>query len=371
MLIGVPKEIKTHEYRVGMTPSSVREAISRGHSVLVESDSAEKIGITDQDYIAAGAIIAGSAEEVWGKSEMIVKVKEPQKSEYSFINSNMILFTYLHLAPDPDQAEALINSGCSAIAYETVTDHKGGLPLLAPMSMVAGRMSIQCGAHFLEISKGGRGQLLGGVPGVPAAKVVIFGGGIVGTNAAKMAVGLGADVYIFDLNPSRLSELDQIFGTSITTLYPTIDVIEEKVTDADLIIGAVLVPGASAPCVVTEELVKKMNKGSVMVDVSIDQGGCFETSRGTTHADPSYVVHDVIHYCVTNMPGAVARTSTYALNNSTLPFILNIADKGLKISLIDDANLANGLNVHSGKVTNKPVSESLGLPYKSIEAALN
>ena len=371
MLIGVPKEVKTHEYRVGMTPSSVREALSRGHSVLIQSNAAEKIGITNQDYIDAGAKIADNLEDVWKNAELIVKVKEPQESEYSLLRSDQILFTYLHLAPDRKQADALIKSGCSAIAYETVTDDKGGLPLLAPMSMVAGRMSIQCGAHFLEISKGGRGQLLGGVPGVPPAKVIIFGGGIVGTNAAKMAVGLGADVYIFDLNPQRLSELDQLFGTSITTLYPTIDIIEEKVIEADLIIGAVLIPGASAPCVVSEDLVKKMNSGSVMVDVSIDQGGCFETSRGTTHDNPSYIVHDVIHYCVTNMPGAVARTSTYALNNSTLPFIMNIADKGLRDSMLDDRNLANGLNIFSGNVVNKPVSDALGLPYKSINDVLN
>ena len=371
MRIGVPKEVKIHEYRVGMTPSSVREAISRGHSVNVQSNAAIKIGISNQDYIDAGAQIVDKAEDIWRNSELIVKVKEPQEIEYSFLRNDQILFTYLHLAPDRKQANALIKSGCSAIAYETVTDDKGGLPLLAPMSMVAGRMSIQCGAHFLEISKGGRGQLLGGVPGVPSAKVIIFGGGIVGTNAAKMAVGLGADVYIFDLNPYRLAELDQMFGTSITTLYPTLDLIEEKVIEADLVIGAVLVPGASAPRVVTEDLVKKMKKGSVMVDVSIDQGGCFETSRGTTHDDPSYIVHDVIHYCVTNMPGAVARTSTYALNNSTLPFILNIADKGLRNSLINDQNLANGLNIFSGNVINKPVSDSLGLPYKSIKEILN
>ena len=257
MLIGVPKETKTHEYRVGMTPSSVREAVSKGHSVILETNAAFKIGISDQDYLDSGAKIANSAEEVWEKSELIIKVKEPQKSEYRLLRDRQLLFTYLHLAPDPLQANALIESGCSAIAYETVTDNSGGLPLLAPMSMVAGRMSVQCGAHFLEISQGGRGQLLGGVPGVPPAKVIIFGGGIVGTNAAKMAVGLGADVYIFDLNPSRLSELDQIFGTSVTTLYPTIDIIEEKVLQADLTIGAVLIPGASAPCVVSEKLVKK------------------------------------------------------------------------------------------------------------------
>ena len=367
MLIGVPKEIKVHEYRVGMTPASVREAVHHGHTVLVEKGVASKIGIEDSEYLAAGARVADSADLIWSTSDLIVKVKEPQPEEYQYLRKGQILFTYLHLAPDRPQAEALIASGCTAIAYETVTDGRGGLPLLAPMSVVAGRMAVQAGAHYLEIAHGGRGQLLGGVPGVASGKVVIFGGGTVGTNAARMAMGLGASVWVVDHNPQRLDELDERFGPMLNTIFPTIDAVEQHVLDADLVIGAVLVPGSTAPHVITESIVRDMRRGTVLVDVSIDQGGCFETSHPTTHANPVYMLHDVVHYCVTNMPGAVARTSTFALNNVTLPFVLQIADKGWSRAMKDDSCLASGLNVHDGKVINDAVAQALGFESTRIE----
>jgi alanine dehydrogenase len=370
MRVGVPKEIKNHEYRVGLTPGSVREVVHRGHEVVVETNAAQVIGLEDAHYRQAGATIVETASEVWSTADMVVKVKEPQPSEYPLIREDQVLFTYLHLAPDPGQTQALIDSKSVAIAYETVTDPRGGLPLLTPMSAVAGRMSVQVGAHCLEIEMGGRGQLLGGVPGVPAAKVVILGGGIVGTHATSMAVGLGASVWVIDMNPQRLYELDLQFGSKIHTVFSTMDAIEEHVLEADLVIGAVLVAGAEAPKLVSAEMVKKMRRGAVMVDVSIDQGGCFETSRPTSHAEPTYIVDDVVHYCVTNMPGAMARTSTFALNNATLPFVLDLADKGWRQALQDNPHLANGLNVHGGIVTNGPVARALSLPYRAVSEVL-
>lgn len=370
MRIGVPKEIKVHEYRVGMTPPAVREAVHHGHEVLVQKGAGFGIGLFDEQYEAAGAKIVDAAEEIFAKADMIVKVKEPQPAEWKMLRENQILFTYLHLAPDPEQARGLMESGCSAIAYETVTDARGGLPLLAPMSEVAGRMSIQAGAHCLEIAQGGRGMLLGGVPGVPAAKVVILGGGVSGTNAARMAMGLEAHVTVIDLNLHRLYELDMQFGPSLNTIYSTVDAIEESVLGADLVIGAVLVPGAAAPKLVTEDMVKQMKKGSVLVDIAIDQGGCFATSHPTTHADPTYVKHEVVHYCVANMPGAVARTSTFALNNATLPFTLALADKGYRQALLDNPHLLAGLNVHKGQVTYKAVSDALGVGYRDAASVI-
>ncbi|MBA4210191.1 MAG: alanine dehydrogenase [Parvibaculum sp.] len=370
MRIGVPKEIKVHEYRVGMTPSAVREAVHHGHEVIVQKGAGFALGLFDEQYIAAGARIADTAEEIFAAADMIVKVKEPQPSEWKQLREGQILFTYLHLAPDPDQARGLMESGCVAIAYETVTDHRGGLPLLAPMSEVAGRMSIQAGAHCLEIAQGGRGMLLGGVPGVPAAKVVILGGGVSGTNAARMAMGLEAHVTVIDLNLHRLYELDMQFGPSLNTIYSTVDAIEESVLGADLVIGAVLVPGAAAPKLVTEDMVKKMKKGSVLVDIAIDQGGCFATSHPTTHAEPTYIKHDVVHYCVANMPGAVARTSTFALNNATLPFTLALAGKGYRKALADNPHLLAGLNVHKGEITYQAVSEALGVPFKEAASVI-
>ncbi len=370
MRIGVPKEIKNHEYRVGMTPNSVREARHHGHQVFVETDAAARQGITDEDYRKAGAEILPTAAEVFAKAEMIVKVKEPQPAECAMLREGQTLFTYLHLAPDPEQAKALMRSGCTAIAYETVTNAQGGLPLLAPMSEVAGRMAIQAGAHCLEIAQGGRGLLLGGVAGVAPAKVVVLGGGISGINAAHMAIGLEADVTILDINVSRLYAIKQQFGAAITTLYSTRAAVEEQVLAADLVIGAVLVPGAAAPKLITEQLVKDMKRGSVIVDISIDQGGCAETSHPTTHAAPTYIKHEVVHYCVANMPGAVARTSTFALNNATLPFILALADKGPKRAMLEDAHLLAGLNVHQGAITHPAVAEALGLPLKDARGAL-
>jgi len=370
MRIGVPKEIKTHEYRVGLTPSSVRELIYRGHEVLVETDAGQVIGLEDENYRKAGARVAGTSGEVFATSELIVKVKEPQESEYEHLRDGQTLFTYLHLAPDPGQTKALMASGCVAIAYETVTDDHGGLPLLTPMSEVAGRMSVQVGAHCLEIEKGGRGQLLGGVPGVPAAKVVILGGGVVGTNAARMAMGLEASVTVLDKSLSRLNELDMQFGPTLNTIFSTMDTIEQHVLEADLVIGAVLIPGATAPRLVTADMVKRMRRGAVMVDVAIDQGGCFETSRPTTHADPTYIVDGVVHYCVTNMPGAMARTATFALNNATLPYVLVLADKGYRAALLDDPHLGNGLNVHHGKLTYEAVAKNLGLEHTPLAEAL-
>lgn len=363
MRIGVPKEIKVHEYRVGMTPSAVREAVHHGHEVTVQKGAGFALGLFDEQYVAAGARIADTAEEIFAAADMIVKVKEPQPSEWKQLREGQILFTYLHLAPDPEQARGLVESGCVAIAYETVTDARGGLPLLAPMSEVAGRMSIQAGAHCLEIAQGGRGMLLGGVPGVPAAKVVILGGGVSGTNAARMAMGLEAHVTVIDLNLHRLYELDMQFGPSLNTIYSTVDAIEEHVLGADLVIGAVLVPGAAAPKLVTEEMVKKMKKGSVLVDIAIDQGGCFETSRATTHDDPIYEVDGILHYCVANMPGAVPRTSTYALNNATLPFVMQLANLGARNAINANRHLANGLTVDQGTIAHKLVARDLGEKY--------
>lgn len=371
MLIGVPKEIKVHEYRVGMTPASVREAVHHGHEVVVETNAGSAIGLHDEQYVQAGARIVECAADVFGVADMIVKVKEPQLAECAMLREGQILFTYLHLAPDPKQAEALLKSGCIAIAYETVTDVRGGLPLLAPMSEVAGRMSIQAGAHCLEMEQGGRGQLLGGVPGVPAGKVVVLGGGVAGTNAARMAMGLEAHVTVIDINLHRLYELDMQFGPMLNTIFATVDSIEEHVLEADLVVGAVLVPGAAAPKLVTKDMVSHMKRGSVLVDISIDQGGCFETSKATTHADPTYVVDEVVHYCVANMPGAVARTSTFALNNATLPFTLAIADKGYRTALLDNSYLLAGLNVHKGQLTYQAVADALGITAHDARGVLS
>jgi alanine dehydrogenase len=358
MLVGVPKEIKVHEYRVGLTPSSVRELVSHGHKVIVQASAGLAIGLTDDMYKAAGADIVPTAADVFAKAEMIVKVKEPQAPEIAMLRPGQLLFTYLHLAPDPAQTAGLLKSDCVAIAYETVTDSRGGLPLLAPMSEVAGRMSIQAGAHCLEMEQGGRGMLLGGVPGVPAAKVVIIGGGVVGANAARMAMGLEAHVTVIDRSLPRLAELDLQFGAMLNTVYSTIDAIEEQVLTADLVVGAVLLPGAAAPKLISESMVRRMKKGSVIVDVAIDQGGCAETARPTTHAQPTYKVHDVVHYCVANMPGAVARTSTFALNNATLPFTLALADKGYARACRESPHLLAGLNIHRGALTYQAVAEA-------------
>lgn len=370
MLIGVPKEIKNHEYRVGMVPASVREVIAHGHEVIVETNAGIGIGFTDEDYQAVGATIAPTAEDVFAKADMIVKVKEPLAEERKRLREGQILFTYLHLAPDMPQTEDLVKSGAVCIAYETVTGAAGGLPLLAPMSEVAGRMSIQAGAECLEKSNGGRGMLLGGVPGVQPAKVVVIGGGVVGTNAIKMAVGMGARVIVLDRNVNALRRIDAEFGSQVETVYSSHDSLEKHVISADLVIGGVLIPGAAAPKLVTEDMVKRMQPGAVLVDVAIDQGGCFETSKATTHADPTYILHDVVHYCVANMPGAVPRTSTFALNNATLPFIINIANKGYKKALADDPHLLNGLNVYRGKVTERSVAENLGFDYVEPTTAL-
>ncbi|MCH9012677.1 MAG: alanine dehydrogenase [Proteobacteria bacterium] len=370
MLIGVPKEIKVEEYRVGLVPGTVRELVHHGHRVTIETNAGGGIGFTDDDYRNAGAEIADSAEEVFAKADMVVKVKEPLEREYRQLREGQVLFTYLHLAPDLAQTQGLIDSGCIAIAYETVTDAGGGLPLLAPMSEVAGRMSVQVGAHCLEKEQGGSGMLLGGVPGVAAAHVVVIGGGVSGTNAARMAMGMEAHVTVIDINLGQLYALDLQFGPMLNTIFSTVDNIESHVIGADLVIGAVLVPGAAAPKLVTREMVKQMRPGSVLVDIAIDQGGCFETSRPTTHAKPTYVEEGVVHYCVTNMPGAVARTSTFALNNATLPFTLALADKGHRRALAEDPHLKQGLNVAGGKVTYKAVAKALDLPYTAPEEAL-
>ncbi len=370
MLLGVPKEIKVHEYRVGVTPASVREVINHSHEVVMETGAGIGIGASDDDYKAAGATIADTAEDVFARADMIVKVKEPQAGERALLRPGQILFTYLHLAPDPDQTKDLVDSGAICVAYETVTDAHGGLPLLAPMSQVAGRMSIQAGAHCLEKAQGGSGTLIAGVPGVAPAKVVIIGGGVVGENAAYMAIGLGADVTVLDRNVDTMRALVVRFGNSVKTLYSTALTIEEEVLKADLVIGGVLVPGAAAPKLVSRDQISRMKPGSVLVDVAIDQGGCFETSKATTHADPTYVVDEVVHYCVANMPGGVARTSTYALNNVTLPFILAIADKGVNEALLSDPHLLAGLNVYRGQVTYKAVAEDLGYKYADPKAVL-
>ena len=366
MRIGVPKEIKVHEYRVGLVPAAVRELVESGHEVLVQTGAATGIGFSDADYQRVGAKIAPTAEEVFARSEMIVKVKEPQPAECAMLHKGQVLYTYLHLAPDPRQTEALIKSGATCIAYETVTAPDGSLPLLTPMSEVAGRMSVQVGAYCLQKANGGRGILLGGVPGVAPAKVVILGGGVSGTHAAEMAVGLRADVTVVDRSMKRLRELSSIFGPSLRTEYSTQEHIDSLVIDADLVIGAVLIAGAAAPKLVTRDMVRRMKAGSVLVDISIDPGGCFETSRPTTHAEPTFIVDDVIHYCVANMPGAVPRTSTFALNNVTLPFARRLADHGWKAALQADPHLANGLNVHAGHVTNQAVAEALDLPYTPL-----
>lgn len=360
MLVGVPKEIKNHEYRVGLTPEAAREYIAAGHRVMIESGAGTGISKTDDDYRAIGAEIVDTAEEVFATAEMVVKVKEPQPGEWAQLREEQILFTYLHLAPDPDQARGLMESGVSAVAYETVTAPDGSLPLLAPMSEVAGRLSIEASAHSSHANNGGRGILMGGVPGVLPAKVVVIGGGVVGTQAARMAVGLGANVEILDRSLPRIRELDDMFQGRATTRYSNAGTIEHAITEADVVIGAVLIPGASAPRLVTRDMLGLMQPRAVLVDVAIDQGGCFETSKPTTHDAPTYLVDDIIHYCVANMPGAVPHTSSYALNNATLPFGLALANKGVVKACEDDPHLRPGLNVHEGKIVNEAVAESLG-----------
>ena len=370
MLVGVPKEIKNHEYRVGLTPDSVRELKSHGHGIIVETQCGSGIGSSDEDYRAAGADIAASPADVFAAADMIVKVKEPQAGERKMLRDGQILFTYLHLAPDPEQTRDLVDSGAICIAYETVTDGHGGLPLLAPMSQVAGRLSIQAGAHCLERAHGGKGILLGGVPGVAPAKVVVIGGGVVGENAILMALGMGADVTVLDRNVDVLGRLARQFGPALKTVYSNRATLEQCVLDADLVVGAVLVAGAEAPKLVSADMVRNMRAGSVVVDVAIDQGGCFETSRPTTHAEPTYVVDDVVHYCVANMPGAVPSTSTYALNNVTLPYALVLADTGFKQALLDNPSFREGLNVCRGKVTYRAVADDLGYAYIDAVTAL-
>lgn len=370
MIVGTPKEIKNHEYRVGLTPESAAEMVAHGHRVLVETGAGLGIGAEDAAYSAAGAEIVDTAAEVFARADMIVKVKEPQAAERAMLRENQILYTYLHLAPDPEQTRDLVNSGAVCIAYETVTDARGGLPLLKPMSQVAGRMSIQAGASTLEKARGGRGVLLGGVPGVAPGKVTVIGGGVVGFNAAQMAVGLGADVTILDRNPEVLERLGMFFEARAKTRFSNTANLAECVAEADLVIGAVLVPGAAAPKLVTRDHLATMKRGAVIVDVAIDQGGCVATSRATTHADPTFVVDDVVHYCVANMPGGVARTSTYALNNVTLPHALRIADLGWKAALSADPHLAAGLNVWNGSVTYRAVAEDLGYEPVALATAL-
>ena len=361
MIVGVPKEVKTHEYRVGLTPTSVREVVAAGHQVVVETNAGAGIGAADSAYEKAGARIGNP----WEEAELIVKVKEPQPAERKKIAERHVLFTYLHLAPDPQQTKDLQDTKAVCIAYETVTRAGGGLPLLAPMSEVAGRMSVQVGASCLEKERGGMGILLGGVPGVPPAKITILGAGVSGSSAARMAVGSGARVYILDRSVEVLRKIEAEFGARVVTVHSSRDTVEQHVLSADLVIGAVLVPGAAAPKLVSREMVKAMKTGAVVVDIAIDQGGCFETSKPTTHADPTYIVDDVVHYCVTNMPGAVPRTSTYALNNATLPFVLALAKKGWKKALADDEHLRNGLNVARGKITHPEVAAALNAPYSA------
>jgi alanine dehydrogenase len=369
MRVGVPKEIKVHEYRVGLTPGAVREYVAAGHAVVVETGAGAGIGATDDTYRKAGAVIAATAAEIFASADMIVKGKEPQPREWAQLREGQILFTYLHLAPDPEQAKGLMASGCTAIAYETVTDAKGGLPLLAPMSEVAGRLSIEAAGSALNRHAGGRGILLGGVPGVAPARVVVIGGGVVGTHAARMAAGLGADVTILDRSLPRLRELDELFAGRVRTRFSTIEAVEQEVFVADAVVGAVLVPGASAPKLITRNMLKSMQPGAVMVDVAIDQGGCFETSHPTTHADPTFVVDGIIHYCVANMPGAVPLTSSQALNHATLPFGLALANHGFA-AVTQNPHLRAGLNVHHGRITNKAVADSLGLSYQGNGGAI-
>jgi alanine dehydrogenase len=368
MRVGVPKEIKVHEYRVGLTPASVAELVAAGHEVFVQAGAGDGIDCPDKAYQKAGADILPDAASVFKASDMIVKVKEPQQVEIEMLEARHILFTYLHLAADKPQAEGLMKSGATCIAYETVTSRTGALPLLKPMSEVAGRMSVQVGAHYLEKEQGGRGVLLGGVPGVAPAKVAILGGGVSGVNAAQMATGMRADVTIYDINNDRLAELDMFFSSQIKTAYASKRAIENAVAESELVIGAVLVPGAAAPKLVTRDMLKTMKRGSVLVDIAIDQGGCFETSHATTHADPVYEVDGIIHYCVANMPGAVARTSAFALNNATLPFALKIANLGAEEAMRQDPHLANGLNVSGGKIRHEAVAEALDLPYEPVAA---
>ena len=363
MLIGVPKEIKNRENRVGLTPESVQELITAGHQVLVETQAGQGINASDEDYTQVGATIATAASEVFAHAEMIVKVKEPQAEERAMLREGQLLFTYLHLAPDAEQTKDLVASGATCIAYETITSASGGLPLLAPMSEVAGRMSIQAGSHALEKTKGGRGMLLGGVPGVAPAKVVVIGGGVVGSNAVQMAVGARADVVVLDRSKQALVNIDQEFGGAVKTVYSTKAALEQHVSEADLVIGSVLIPGAKAPKLVTAEMVANMKKGAVLVDVAIDQGGCFATSRATTHEQPTYEVDGVVHHCVANMPGGVPLTSTYALNNATLPYVMKLANKGWRMALAEDKHFLAGLNVHAGQVTNAYVAEALGYAY--------
>ncbi|WP_394756175.1 alanine dehydrogenase [Rhodoferax sp.] len=370
MLVGLPKEIKNHEYRVGLTPASVRELATHGHHVLVQRGAGADIGLSDAQYEAAGATLVADAATVFAKADMIVKVKEPQPQECALLRPGQILYTYLHLAPDPEQTAALIKSGAVCIAYETITGPGGGLPLLAPMSEVAGRMAVQAGAAHLEKSKGGMGVLLGGVPGVPAAHVVIIGAGVVGTHALQMAVGMGARVTVLDKSVDRLRQLDLVFGNRINTVYSSAHSVEEAVLDADLVIGGVLIAGAAAPKLVTRSMISRMKKGAVVVDVAIDQGGCFETSHATTHAEPTYLVDGIVHYCVANMPGAVARTSTFALNNATIAHAVALADKGWKQALKDNPHLKNGLNVANGHVTYEAVAKALGYTYVNADTLL-
>lgn len=370
MIVGVPREIKPQENRAGLVPASVREIVRTGNTVLVEAGTGRGIGISDQQYQQAGAEIVANAEELFECADLIVKVKEPQPVECKRLREGQTLFTYLHLAPDPQQTRLLKESGVTAIAYETVTQNDGGLPLLIPMSQVAGRMSIQAGAHCLEMAQGGSGVLLSGVPGVAPANVVVIGGGVVGTNAARMAMGMEARVTVLDKSLQRLRELDFQFGAKLNTIYATAESLEEAVSNADLVIGAVLVPGAAAPKLVTRAMLKSMKPGSVIVDVAIDQGGCFETSRPTTHQEPTYVIDNVVHYCVANMPGAVPHTSTFALNNATLPFVMSLVTKGVKLALLSDGHLLNGLNVHKGMITYEAVARELGYDYVDATEAL-
>jgi len=370
MLVGVPKEIKNHEYRVGLTPQSARELVAHGHAVLIERSAGAGIGALDEEYRSAGASVVASADEVFARADLIVKVKEPQAIERKQLHEGQVLFTYLHLAPDPEQAKDLIESGAVAIAYETVTSAQGGLPLLTPMSEVAGRMSVQVAAHFLEKTHGGRGVLMSGVPGVPPANIVILGAGIVGSNAALMAVGMGAQVTVLNLTVEPLRRIEAQFGARVRTLVSSRAAVEEAVRSADAVIGAALVPGALAPKLVTRAMLASMRTGAVLVDVSIDQGGCFETSHPTTHANPVFIVEGIVHYCVANMPGAVPRTSTYALNNATLPFVLALADKGWKAALQRDPHLRSGLNICQGRVTHREVAQTLGLTCSDPIAAI-
>jgi len=363
MLIGVPKEIKNHEYRIGLTPAGVRELVANGHQVMIQQQGGEAVGLNNELYLAAGAEIVSEAAEIFARAELLIKVKEPQPQECKMLRPEQTLFTYLHLAPDPKQTKLLVDSGATCIAYETVTDDAHTLPLLTPMSEVAGRMAIQEAAVCLEKSHDGSGVLLGGVPGVEPGNVVVIGGGVVGLNAARMAVGLGANVTILDRSLSRLKQIDEMFDGRIHTLYSTADTIESQLKTADAVIGAVLIPGAAAPKLITRAMLKLMKKGSVLVDVAIDQGGCFETSKATTHTDPTYIVDGIIHYCVANMPGGVARTSTFALTNATLPFVLELTNKGSRQALLDNEHLRNGLNVYKGMITVEAVAKSLGYNY--------